>query len=89
VKICQLVKAAMGHTHMHTKHSHLASFFSLWERKYIENGYPIFLRFAQYLGAKMCSKWNKKSFSTILSAYSHVSLPGSNLDLVTSFPSFY
>jgi hypothetical protein len=34
VKICKLVKAAMGHTHMQAKLSHLASFFSLWERKY-------------------------------------------------------
>jgi hypothetical protein len=47
---------------------------------------PMFLRFAQDQGAQICSKWNTKSFGTILSAYSHVSLPGSNLDLVTSFP---
>jgi hypothetical protein len=46
----------------------------------------MFLRLAQYLGAQMCSKWIKKSFGTILTAYSHVNLPGSNPDLVTSSP---
>lgn len=36
VKICQLVKAAMKHAHIHAQHT----FFSLWEQKHTDKDYP-------------------------------------------------